>query len=727
MKKIILFVACLLCTWSLSAQTPIPILQARSLSEGATVTVKGLVLNDSELGSIRYIQDETAAVGIYDTNADDAINIGDSVVVTGTLTLYNNLLEITNVGSNYTVVNSNNPLPEPIAMPLTTGYSEAYEGRLMRFTNVSFSSTGNFGVASSNYNITDGTTTAQVRVNATSNLAGTPIPVGNINIVGIMSQFSASAANTGYQLLPRSLNDIEFPGTPPVLTTTLNQTNLTQTGFTVGFETQLPGTTIIAWGTSPSDLNQSITLDPLTTSHSATLTNLQAGTIYYVQATSVGASGDQSVSAIQPMATVSASSGSIKAYFVKPVDTEVSSGVNAIYLNQKLPDTLKAYLNRAQQSIDICLYSYDNDNGITQALQAAVDRGVNVRIVGDSQIDAALWNALPASVKVKRPAALNGIMHNKFLVIDANASNPNLPIVWTGSTNYTGNQLTVDANNVVIFQDQSLARAFTIEFEEMAIGNKFSSDKADNTPKEFLVGGKRVELYFSPTDPVNDAIQRTARAAQDNLYFGILSFTRTDIAYAIKDAKEDGAEVYGIMDDDSNPDAQTVHEILNAPLGDDLVIDNNGYIFHHKYLISDPHTPNSDPMVLTGSHNWSSGAQFRNDENTVVVHDATLANIFYQEWHKRWTTLGMVYVPEVLNMTANFNLLPNPTTNVVYLLVQHNTHNATNTPFVVRNLLGEVVYQGKLTGEQASIPVSNWAKGVYFVELNNEVKRLVVQ
>lgn len=727
MKKLILSVACLLCTWSLSAQTPIPILQARSLSEGATVTVKGIVLNDSELGSIRYIQDETAAVGIYDTNADDAINIGDSVLVTGTLTLYNNLLEITNVGSNYTILNSNNPLPEPIAVPLTTGYSEAYEGRLMRFTNVSFSSTGNFGAASSNYNITDGTTTAQVRVNATSNLAGTPIPVGNINIVGIMSQFSATTPTTGYQLLPRSLDDIEFPGTPPVLTTALSQTNLTQTGFTVGFETQLPGTTIIAWGTSPSDLSQSVTLDPLTTSHSATLTNLQAGTIYYVQATSVGASGDQSVSAIQPMATVSASSGSIKAYFVKPVDNAVSTGVNAIYLNQKLPDTLKAYLNRAQYSIDICLYSYDNDNGITQALQAAVDRGVVVRIVGDSQIDAALWNALPASVKVKRPATLNGIMHNKFLVIDANASNPNLPIVWTGSTNYTNNQLTVDANNVVIFQDQSLARAFTIEFEEMALGNKFSSDKADNTPKEFLVGGKRVELYFSPTDPVNDAIQRTSRAAQDNLYFGILSFTRTDIAYAIKDAKEDGAEVYGIWDDNSNPDSETVYEILSPALGTNgLIIDNNGYIFHHKYLISDPHTLNSDPMVLTGSHNWSSGAQFRNDENTVVVHDATLANVFYQEWHKRWTTLGMVYVPEAPSMTANFNLFPNPTADVVYL-IQPNANNAANTSFVVRNLLGEVVYQGKLTHEQATIQLNNWAKGVYFVELNNEVKRLVVQ
>ena len=46
---------------------------------------------------------------------------------------------------------------------------------------------------------------------------------------------------------------------------------------------------------------------------------------------------------------------------------------------------------------------------------------------------------------------------------------------------------------------------------------------------------------------------------------------------------------------------------------------------------------------------------------------------------------------------------------------------------MVRNLLGEVVYQGKLTHEQATIQLNNWAKGVYFVELNNEVKRLVVQ
>ena len=88
--------------------------------------------------------------------------------------------------------------------------------------------------------------------------------------------------------------------------------------------------------------------------------------------------------------------------------------------------------------------------------------------------------------------------------------------------------------------------------------------------------------------------------------------------------------------------------------------------------------------------------------------------------------MGFVYVPEAPSMSANFNLFPNPTADVVYL-IQTNTNNTANTPFVVRNLLGEVVYQGKLTHEQATIQINNWTKGVYFVELNNEVKRLVVQ
>jgi len=57
---------------------------------------------------------------------------------------------------------------------------------------------------------------------------------------------------------------------------------------------------------------------------------------------------------------------------------------------------------------------------------------------------------------------------------------------------------------------------------------------------------------------------------------------------------------------------------------------------HHKYLIVDNSDPSSDPLLLTGSHNWSSSAEYRNDENTLIVHDATIANIYYQEFTERF-------------------------------------------------------------------------------------------
>ena len=47
-------------------------------------------------------------------------------------------------------------------------------------------------------------------------------------------------------------------------------------------------------------------------------------------------------------------------------------------------------------------------------------------------------------------------------------------------------------------------------------------------------------------------------------------------------------------------------------------------------MIVDQDAPSSDPLVFTGSHNWSAAADNDNDENTLVIHDATIANIYYQ-------------------------------------------------------------------------------------------------
>ena len=79
MKKIKLFFILNILIQSIYAQD---ILTARSQGIGANVTVTGVVTNGYELGVIRYIEDPTAGIAIYDITANNYlanINRGDSI------------------------------------------------------------------------------------------------------------------------------------------------------------------------------------------------------------------------------------------------------------------------------------------------------------------------------------------------------------------------------------------------------------------------------------------------------------------------------------------------------------------------------------------------------------------------------------------------------------------------------------------------------------------------
>lgn len=115
---------------------------------------------------------------------------------------------------------------------------------------------------------------------------------------------------------------------------------------------------------------------------------------------------------------------------------------------------------------------------------------------------ATIWTAMrgrrlhrPANKKLSPTGIDYGIMHNKFVIMDVDAPDPDKVYLWTGSMNFTNQQVTNDANNVIIFQDQSLAKAYQLEFNEMWSG-LFGPDKLNNTPKEFNIGGSRVELFL---------------------------------------------------------------------------------------------------------------------------------------------------------------------------------------------------------------------------------------
>ncbi len=194
---------------SLNTVTSQTIAAAKALGVGANVTVRGVVLNGSELGIIRYIQDYTGGIAAYGSPVM-SLNKGDSVLVSGPLTEYYNLFEIAPPTVNFISANATLPAPE-IVTPIQFG--EPQEGKLIKILNCTFSATGNFSTTATNYTVTSNSQTFAVRSNTV--LAGTPIPTGTVNIIGIGSQFcgpqSSTGCTKGYQLLPRTIADFEVP------------------------------------------------------------------------------------------------------------------------------------------------------------------------------------------------------------------------------------------------------------------------------------------------------------------------------------------------------------------------------------------------------------------------------------------------------------------------------------------------------------------------------------
>ena len=103
------------------------------------------------------------------------------------------------------MINSGNELPAPVELTVAE-YGSLYESQLVRINEVFFSDMGVFG-SGVNYTISDGMDEGEVRINSGTDIPSTTIPVDTGSIVGIMSLYQLT-----HQLLPRSLEDLEFDG-----------------------------------------------------------------------------------------------------------------------------------------------------------------------------------------------------------------------------------------------------------------------------------------------------------------------------------------------------------------------------------------------------------------------------------------------------------------------------------------------------------------------------------
>ena len=221
----------------------IKISEARLKDTGTVVTVRGMATHGVEIGQrIRYFQEGNAAISAFYVTGSPfaAVKRGDSIEVNGKLKVFNGLLEIDPINS-YTIISSNNPVPEPLSIS-AAGLVEANESKLVKLTGGTYSGTATSFTGGANFNFIFGATTVQVRINAGSALVGklVPSPTSLVNITGLCSEFTNATSST-YQLLPRDSADIEFQNI--ALTTAPTQSNVTTTGFRVNWGTSISGTT----------------------------------------------------------------------------------------------------------------------------------------------------------------------------------------------------------------------------------------------------------------------------------------------------------------------------------------------------------------------------------------------------------------------------------------------------------------------------------------------------
>lgn len=726
---------------------------------GQLVTIEGFVTVANEFGGPSFVQDNSGGIAIFGSAFSTAVTIGDEVKVSGVVSPFNGLSELTNPYLHGIISTGNSvaPVVATCSQLFNDGQGgvEEYEGRLVRVNLVHVidtvsgvpPSTWNQCGSSSgcNYRLVDASGYVDIRADNNVNFFTSPVPQGTFSVIGVVSQFKpAPPFIGGYQLQPRAASDLLTSG--PIIATTPVESNIQPTALTISWTTFNPGTTRLRYGrTTNYELGVLAARgDSTSTSHAITISSLTPATVYHVQAFSV-AGADTSFASNLIVSTASQSTGVVNAYFNKSVNTTLAWFQPALG-NQNLVQRLLPRINAAQRSIDVCLYSLSGTAGssIAQALVQAKNRGVRVRVIcEDDNRNTAPFNFLVTNgvpLITDRFDPINngaGLMHNKFFVFDGRGGAAESVWVWTGSWNPTDPGTNDDYQNAIEFQDQAMANAYTLEFNEMwgsdtEVPNpslsRFGVRKLNNTPHRFMVGGKSVEVYFSPSDGTDAKILAELNRAEHSIGFQLLTLTRSGLATALVNKKNAGKKVRGNLDDSTDTGSQYRYLVNNGV--DVRLKTGTAGLLHHKYGIIDaeyPYWPNT--ATITGSHNWTNSAENANNENMVIVRDGNITNQYLQEFAARYYQFGgtdtirvdveeiSMGMPVVFKLDQNYPNPFNPSTNITFTVPGSGLVTLKVYDVLGREVATLVHEQLKAGTYKVQFAGGNLASGVYFYRL----------
>jgi phosphatidylserine/phosphatidylglycerophosphate/cardiolipin synthase-like enzyme len=249
------------------------------------------------------------------------------------------------------------------------------------------------------------------------------------------------------------------------------------------------------------------------------------------------------------------------------------------------------------------------------------------------------------------PGALG---HNKFLVFTD--KNKKAMAAWTGSTNWTSTGLCTQINNGLLIKDKEIADEYLQQWSRLRDAkNAFPDSLVDDNSKPKAVGkGKnKPVIWFTRTKDKVDlaALDGVLKEAKDGILFlmfqpggaGALGTVRKlqeqkkslyikgVVSTLPADAEEDESAVTVEVQGDTKKKVsldvvqptgiRTPFASWAATVSRNEFITGQGgvigfAIVHSKLIVVDPFT---NPIVVTGSHNFSGAASTKNDENFMIV------------------------------------------------------------------------------------------------------------
>ena len=342
-------------------------------------------------------------------------------------------------------------------------------------------------------------------------------------------------------------------------------------------------------------------------------------------------------------------------------DEDDPTSAEMVWLSHGLYEALIRFIGLAKDQgfgLRAAVYEF-RYQPVVNAFAAAVGAGADVKIVYDAESSYKLPNEqaiavakLDADHAVIKRTVSEGIRHNKFIVLTQGGA----PVaVWTGSTNISAGGIFGHSNVGHVVWDAGVAQQYLDYWTDLANNLTCTKLRPINNAKTPTPAGKPPKNSVTPLFSARDTLSpsgapqtlqwyadRMGEARQlvcftvafnlDSVFQQVLARDNDVLRYIVKDDALGAGETLGVDRDVIFAAGSYFGAgFLNNFRGErDNPLNTNDYI-HTKFMLVDPLS--NDPLVVSGTANFSRPSQWTNDENMLVIRgDTRVADTYFGEY-----------------------------------------------------------------------------------------------